>query len=41
LPKAFPKWIRPHPITQLLMLIVTLTYIVMAIGFIYLTWLAG
>jgi hypothetical protein len=36
LPKVFPKWVKPHPVTQALMLIVTLTYIVMALGYIYL-----
>ena len=39
LPKALPKWVKPHPVTQALMLLVTLTYIVMALGFIYLNWL--
>jgi small-conductance mechanosensitive channel len=36
LPRVFPKWIRPHPVTQVLMLLVTLTYIVMALGYLYL-----
>jgi len=36
LPRAFPKWIRPHPVTQALMLLVTVTYIVMALGYLYL-----
>jgi Mn2+/Fe2+ NRAMP family transporter len=36
LPRVFPKWIRPHPVTQALMLFVTATYIVMALGYLYL-----
>jgi hypothetical protein len=36
LPKVFPKWIKPHPITQTLMIICTLTYVVMATSYIYL-----
>ena len=36
LPRVFPKWIRPHPVTQALMLLVTLSYIVMALGYLYL-----
>jgi hypothetical protein len=36
LPRVFPKWIRPHPVTQVLILLVTLTYIVMALGYLYL-----
>ncbi len=36
LPRVFPKWIRPHPVTQGLMLLVTATYIVMALGYLYL-----
>jgi hypothetical protein len=36
LPKVFPKWIQPHPITRVLMLIVTASYIVMALGYLYL-----
>ncbi len=38
LPKVFPSWVRPHPITRALMILVTVTYIVMAIGFVYLNW---
>jgi Mn2+/Fe2+ NRAMP family transporter len=36
LPKAFPRWIKPHPITQALMIFCTLTYVVMASAYIYL-----
>jgi hypothetical protein len=38
LPKAFPKWVRPHPVTQVLMLVCTATYMVLAVGYIYLNW---
>jgi len=30
MPKAFPRWTKPHPITQVLMYFCTATYIVMA-----------
>ena len=35
LPRVFPKWIRPHPVTQVLMLVVTLSYISLALGYLY------
>jgi Mn2+/Fe2+ NRAMP family transporter len=36
LPKVFPTWIKPHPVTQALMLLCTLTYISMAASYLYL-----
>ena len=38
LPKVFPKWVRPHPVTQVMMLLCTVTYMVMAVGYVYLNW---
>jgi hypothetical protein len=39
MPKAFPKWVKPHPVTKGLMYFCTAAYIVMAC--IYLTLLIG
>lgn len=36
IPRVFPKWVKPHPITRALMLLVTASYVVMALGFIWL-----
>ena len=36
LPKAFPKWVKPHPVTQTLMLLCTAVYVVMAVGYLIL-----
>jgi Mn2+/Fe2+ NRAMP family transporter len=36
IPKVFPKWVKPHPITRALMLLVTASYVVMALGYIWL-----
>jgi Mn2+/Fe2+ NRAMP family transporter len=33
LPRVFPKWIKPHPITQGIMLLCTAAYIAMALGY--------
>jgi hypothetical protein len=38
LPRVFPKWIRPHPVTQALMLLCTAAYMVMAVGYVVLNW---
>ncbi len=38
LPRVFPKWVRPHPVTQVMMLVCTLTYMVLAVGYVYLNW---
>ncbi len=38
LPKVFPKWVKPHPVTQVMMLVCTLTYMVIAPGYVYLNW---
>ena len=37
LPKVFPQWANPHPITRALMWLCSVTYVVMAIGFIVIT----
>jgi Mn2+/Fe2+ NRAMP family transporter len=43
LPKAFPQWVKPHPITQFLMILCTLAYVAMGVAYLYLNWnqLAG
>jgi Mn2+/Fe2+ NRAMP family transporter len=38
LPRVFPKWIKPHPVTQTLMLLCTAAYMVMAVGYVVLNW---
>jgi Mn2+/Fe2+ NRAMP family transporter len=38
LPKAFPKWIRPHPITMTLMCLCTLAYVGMAVTYVALNF---
>lgn len=38
LPKVFPNWIKPHPITQILMGLCTLAYVSMGILYLYLTF---
>src|SRR5512145_1500118 len=37
LPKVFPQWVKPHPITRTLMWLCSLSYVTMAIGFILIT----
>jgi Mn2+/Fe2+ NRAMP family transporter len=36
LPRVFPKWVKPHPVTQTLMLLCTAAYVVMAVGYLVL-----
>ncbi len=36
LPKVFPKWVKPHPITQTIMICVTLTYVAMGVAYLVL-----
>lgn len=35
LPKAFPKWTKPHPITKILMYLVTITYVIVGLVYLY------
>ena len=37
LPKVFPRWILPHPITRALMVFCSAAYVVMAVGFLWIT----
>ena len=34
-PKAFPSWVKPHPLNRFLMVVITATYIVIGLGYIY------
>jgi hypothetical protein len=36
LPRVFPNWVQPHPINKVIMYVVTVTYVVMALIYIYL-----
>jgi len=38
LPKVFPEWVKPHPITRILMILCTAAYVIMAIIYLYLTF---
>jgi len=38
LPRVFPQWIKPHPITRIIMILATSAYIVMGIMYLYLNW---
>ncbi len=37
LPRAFPKWVKPHPVTRLIMCVCVATYVAMAIAFVYIS----
>ena len=34
-PRAFPSWVKPHPLTQIIMVVVTLTYILIGLWYIF------
>ncbi len=38
IPKAFPKWVKPHPITQGLMYFCTASYVVMSLVYLYIVF---
>ena len=33
-PRSFPSWVRPHPITQIIMVAITLTYITIGLWYV-------
>lgn len=39
LPKAFPAWVKPHPVTRILMWIVTLIYLTIGLWYVYIRFL--
>jgi len=36
LPRVFPNWVKPHPVTRTIMVICTASYVLMTIGYLYL-----
>ena len=38
IPKAFPKWVRPHPVTRALMFICTGSYVLMSLFYLYIVF---
>jgi hypothetical protein len=36
IPKAFPQWVKPHPVTRALMYVCTASYVLMSIAYLYL-----
>jgi hypothetical protein len=38
LPKVFPSWVKPHPVTRALMLLCTAAYVAMALAYVVLNW---
>jgi len=40
-PRAFPSWVKPHPITQIIMVAITLTYITIGLWYVMVKLLGG
>jgi Mn2+/Fe2+ NRAMP family transporter len=38
IPKAFPNWVKPHPVTRVLMFVCTGTYICLAVVYLYMVF---